>query len=545
MKDVKLSVLIHNELKKMLARKLNTVLAAVLLAVTLMSLGLTALEHDLGTPVATQEKADEYRADAEDIKSGYEFYSMFFDDDAPAGLKVMERLAYADAYQFAHDVGILDSNDWRYRILWDDVLQNIRWKLMADQIDNGGEYADYVGNYIDALQFDYGLIKRGAAEYDKYMSMLASAKYSDYIKDIRDTLKSEYDEPVLSEDPTRAQTLYYDMKRTVYENAVYACDFIIDRDLDFNDLSAKQATNIIDFADDISTLIYVDEEHDYGDFMTFADYEQYLNSCEKRFKGYKAQLASGRFCLDNGIYDANVGCTSRKLVNGFFGSFDMLYIFALIVFGTVISSEFSAKTVNMLVIRPVSRTRIMLSKLVAACIAVVTVYAACLAVHTIGSVLITGGSDFFVPVTVNILGNIVAVAYPLHLLYNFVCCCLSAVMLGSFAFLISTLTKNAMAGVLIGMVSTAFTTGSSLMFAFIFGEVPASLYPLSHTMLWQRVDAGITCGSTYSFDTGLARELLGSASTAGDMAYGIAVCALLTALWVFCAVSCFKRRDIK
>lgn len=553
MKTAKLSTLVKNELIKLRARKLNTVLAALLIAATLLSLATTALSISLADTQTTAETAQSYIDNANAIANGYSGYSVYFFDykssGVPEGLVILESLAYAEALRYADSIGIIDHNDWRYSRFSDEVFSTAFSKVIVDQIENGKEYADFLTGYLRLMNQDYSMHSENARLYDECRQWLDTAKYSDYIAGKLAGFKKEYEsfekQYASIGEPSRAETLSYALNKDLYESVIYACEYIVQNDLDFNDPLSKQANGIFDFynnhkyeADDIYS------ESQYASTampLSLGGYEQYLSDCEARFDNYHTQLAAGRYCLEHGIYDSSIG-NARNAASGFFGNFSLLYIFALIIFSTAIASEFSAKTINMLVIRPVSRARIMQSKFVASVIAVMSVYSVCFAAYTVGSLLITGIGDFFVPVPVSIFGNITAIAYPVYLLFEFLCSCASAIMLGTLAMLMATLTRNAMAGMLIGIASTVFSTVSSLIVSFLFGAKICKFFPLTYTALWEHTDAGLICSSYY----GDIFDQLSIVSTSGtSIVYGLIVCILLTALWLYCAISSFKRRDIK
>lgn len=553
MKAARLSTLVKNELIKLRARKLNIVLAALLIAATLLSLATTALSMSLTDTQTTAEMAQSYIDNANAIANGYSGNSTYFFDykksEVPEGLVILESLAYAEALRYADSIGIVDQNDWRYSRFCDEVWSNSFSKVIVDQIENDKEYAEFLADYLRLMSEDYSVHSERARLYDECKQWLDTAKYSDYIAGKLIGLKKEYGvlerEYASMGELSRAEALSYALKKDLYESVIYAGEYIVQNDLDFNDALSKQANGIFDFyhyhkyeADDI----YSESQYASAAMpLSLGGYEQYLSDCEARFDSYHTQLAVGRYCLEHGIYDSSIG-NSRNAASRFFGNFSLLYIYALIIFSTVIASEFSAKTINMLVIRPVSRARIMQSKFAAAAIAVMSVYSVCFIAYTAGSLLITGIGDFFVPVPVSIFGNITAIAYPVYLLFEFLCSCASAIMLGTLAMLMATLTRNAMAGMLIGIASTVFSTVSSLIVGLLLGAKIYRFFPLAYTALWEHTDAGLICSSYY----GDIFDQLSIISTPGtSIVYGLVVCIMLTALWLYCAISSFKRRDIK
>lgn len=561
MQNTKLSVLVRNELIKIRSRKLNVVFAAALLAITLLTLaGYASMSRmtydDDGYKDNTDEMAEHYLARAEEVKNGDMPFESFFDcNTVPADLAALEMLEYARLYQYAYDTGIKDSGDWRYYAFDNFILSSASQNVIVDQIENGKEHSEYILQYIDTYGFDLEQIKRTAETCDEYCQKLPGMRYAEYINDYYLQKQDEYlafESRVSSlGEISEGKQLEYTIKREFYQAALYAYNYIIINDLDADDVMTKQAENIADFTSSYYYNLTVSEYYEYAGYETNIinqnAYREYLKECESTFEQYRMQLDAGRYCLDHGVYDVATSGDSRAISNAFFGLFSTLYIYALIVFGTVSAGEFSPKTVNMLLIRPVSRTKIMQSKFIASLITVLTVFFGCFAVYQLGALLITKATDFLQPVFIDFFGNVTAIPYPVHMLFEFICCCASAVMLGTFSFMLATLTRNAITGILLGIASTVFSSITSFITALINANVYL-WYPLTYATLWDNTHLGITCSpyyySIYNISNNIISSLFGLQTSGESMIYGLIIAVLLAALWLFCAVSNFKRRDI-
>ncbi len=562
MQNAKLSILVRNELIKIRSRKLNVVFAAALLAVTLLMLAgyasLSRMTYD-DYKDNTGEMAEYYLGRAEEIKNGDTPFESFFDcNTVPSDLAALEMLEYARLYQFAYDAGITDSSDWRYAAFDNYILSSASKNVIVDQIKNGKKHSEYILDYIDTYGFDLKEIELDTEICNEYCKKLPGMRYAEYISDYYLQKQDEYlefENYVSSRgEISEGKQLEYTIKREFYQAALYAYDYIVSNDLDADDIMTKQAENIADFTKSYFFNLTVSEYYEYDGYGTGrndeVDYRMYLDECKSTFEQYRMQLDAGRYCLDHGVYDVAASGDSREFSNAFFGLFSTLYIYALIVFGAVSAGEFSPRTINMLLIRPVSRTKIMQSKFLASLITVLTVFFGCFAVYQLGVLVITGGTDFLQPVFIDFFGNVAVIPYPLHMLFEFICCCASAVMLGTFSFMLATLTRNTITGILLGIASTVFSSITSLITAFInINNVSLySWYPLTYTALWEHAHTGITCTpyyySVYSISNNIISNLFGLQTSGGSLIYGLIAVLLLTALWFFCAVSNFKRRDI-
>ncbi len=554
MQNIKLSVLTRNELIKIKARKINVVFAAILLALTLLSFCNYVLLSSYGYEISTLDEAEYYLSRAEDIKNGDTPYDSFFDrETVPVGLAVLEMNEYARLYRYAYDLGIKDSNDWRYNIFYNRMISAATANIVVDQIENGKEYAEYIwdcinGKTSDCRDFTFDDFKRMSEECDEYSVKLRDMRYADHIGELYAQKQTDYTEykktADLQGDSSEAEIMQHRIRCEFYEAALYAYKYIVDNDLDFNDAMAKQAVNIVQYT-----------ENRYGDLTVYEygydtsrpntdSYNEYLDGRRSTFDEYRTELKTGRYCLDHSVYDVAASGDARTAANAFFGNFSTLYIFALIIFSTVAASEFSPKTVNMLLIRPVSRKKIMQSKFYAATITAISVYSACLVLHIALTLITTGGGDFLQPIFIDFFGNITAITYPIHMLFEFICCCASSVMLGTLALMFATLTRNSAAGTLLGIASTMFSTVSSLI-VMLYSAVAYAVFPLTYTAIWEHIGLGITCTPSYYEIYNLFNMFFGADTrNAGNIAYGLIINLLLTALWLFCALSNFKRRDI-
>ncbi|MGL5084608.1 MAG: ABC transporter permease subunit, partial [Clostridium sp.] len=124
----------------------------------------------------------------------------------------------------------------------------------------------------------------------------------------------------------------------------------------------------------------------------------------------------------------------------------------ILIGGGIVSQEFSTGTIRLLLIRPVSRWKILLSKLLALLIIGFGVVAVSVIVLIISSGATLGFETLQTPVLQTISGNIVEVNYIKYMLPDLAVSLGSLLFIISLVFTISTLSKNTALAVAISML---------------------------------------------------------------------------------------------
>ncbi|GEM_PF-6485921 len=547
---VKTSTLIVNEFKKIFARKLFIVLTAILLTIGLiisvaMSL-INLLDYDYSIDdeiLYLNEAIVNMESDSE-----YVYYDTFFYDDDyfSSDLPLLEAKEKLRLYQTAKDIGIENTGDWRYGDYFAGVISTAYQRVLYDQVKNHGECEKLALRYIDEYQYTISEIADCVEQSDALIEYYRTITFYDYIKDYRDSYAAcKPQKPTVI---TEAAELTYDLECEMYESAVAAYDYIISNHLDYGDPLTSEALNIVNYCSYGGYQVLDEETYNKSPqpkndgWISMGDmtYEEYMNKVKNEtLPGIRTKLKIGQYCLDNKVYDVAASGEARTAANNFTLMFDLLVYLAIVMYSTVMATEFTSKTINLLAIRPISRTKLIMSKYLTLLITSSVIFTFAFLLHIIITALITGGTDLMQPAFVTLCGNLVAVPFAVHLIFNYICCFVSATMLATIAFFFATSARNNIAGILIAIGIDTVAGSIPLLISVLFGSSAAMYVPLSYIEMWGTVDVGLSC-SNGSFSIGLT-----SLGYSYNNYYGLLVCAVIAVLCLAFSVINFKRRDIK
>lgn len=202
------------------------------------------------------------------------------------------------------------------------------------------------------------------------------------------------------------------------------------------------------------------------------DYSQYIAKYNSENKIYTDNINKDWYSLKNNIAQAQFEVLARNSVNSLVGIYTIIAsIMVVIIAGGIVSSEFSKNTIKLLMIRPVSRFKIILSKLLSIFVIGYVILFASVILTTIVSGCIFGFADLAIP-TIKMAGStIVTQNYILSLGLHTLFYSISMVFIGTLAFAISTVTK-----------STAVAVAVSVLL--FIGSMPMTLLMLSKNYIW-------------------------------------------------------------
>jgi ABC-2 type transport system permease protein len=219
---------------------------------------------------------------------------------------------------------------------------------------------------------------------------------------------------------------------------------------------------------------------------------------------------------------------SRSKTVGFLGFSVFVALFAVLIGGWIIAREFSAGTIRLLMIRPKTRTKIIMSKFLAVLVVVLAVYAAGSLLNIVSNGIVNGFADFGFP-NFTATGQVGFLAYYLP---KFLVCIITILIGYSTAFMLSTVTKNMAVAVIvpavvfigsyIGMSALAYRSAVNWI---AYTPIPYIQFSSFFTQ-WSPVNSMIANGVPIS------------------LTYGIIMMLAFSALFTFIAVWVFNKSDI-
>ncbi len=228
---------------------------------------------------------------------------------------------------------------------------------------------------------------------------------------------------------------------------------------DINDWKNNTLTDIEYKTQDISAPMLTEEEYKIqtsqgNDSLgkTYDDYKQiYTENKAKNEKGIKL----GWYSLENNIPQLEFDNSARGIVDKSYDIFVMISgILAIIIAGSIVSAEFSKGTIRLLLIRPVSRFKILLSKLLSVFLIGYIVLLVSVLLNTISSGFVYGFNSLSTDV-LSIAGeNIIQTNYFVYMIPKMLLSSVSLIFVISMAFMLSTVVKNT--AVSVGLTSILF-----------------------------------------------------------------------------------------
>ena len=281
-------------------------------------------------------------------------------------------------------------------------------------------------------------------------------------------------------------------------------------------------------------------------------YYEYLEAKLEEVQKINEALAIYAYSLENAVTDTVTANNSRNaLLRVFSLPFSAAAIFGVFLAGASVSSEFSRKTINMLVIRPASRTKILLSKLTACLTAVYSAIVVGVFVSWLARGFMTGFSDYFQPYLWYDGTTVKSCAFGLWFIGRCVLASFGTVAYTILAFVFSIVTKSTPVSTILPMLWFALgSMANVVVFSIcskleIIGAVP--YLPSMYSNLWEFATEGLFTPNFGGFNItdffNMNTLLLENAGT--DLLHGAIVLPVFTIVIAVIGFVTFAKRDIK
>ena len=270
----------------------------------------------------------------------------------------------------------------------------------------------------------------------------------------------------------------------------------------------------------------------------FGSYQNYARLVQEQINGYNNNILVAQNSLNADIPDMKyVGNGARAVSHTFLISANLTYLFAVLLGGWLIANEHQSGTVRLLLIRPKTRTKIIVSKYMGAFVFCFLLYTLSQLLCMLSAGLVAGFSDYkYSNYTVS-----GPVSFFSMYLSRFAICFLPVLFMLSFSFMLSVLLKNMALSIIIpygsytlsliiiefttrtfrGKDYLAYTPFRYLSFSEIFGAA-SDMYAGARTMYY-----GV------------------SVPVNVDVALGAAMLLLYSAAVVAVSVIVFRKQDVQ
>ena len=477
--------LIKNELVKILAKKSTIVMAIIILVVV------------IGFNVLNKKGAE--------ISDSYSAYSNSY-------------VSYLE-----EELKSLDANDPA------DVNTYVKTKSELDVAKLGKEYTD-ISWQADVIQ---KFIAPVISEINNY-------KYLEKDEESLNKVQKEYDEMVKALDN---DWKYFANKDLEEKNAsIEELNKMLETDNENEDI--KNQLQNLNFQKEVITL-RLDKNIPYGSenykSQAMQNYEMYMTNYngyaqeknitedeKSEMNNYLQKANLYKYDIENNKEYQNPATVNYTLQNSIGTYIVIIVLVIVIVAGVMISEEFNKGTIKLLLVRPYSRTKILMSKLIAVFITMFITTLLIILLQLIIGGFVYGFSTYFMNVVQFDLtsSSIVTMNIFAYLGLIFVCKLPILILIGTLAFALSTLSLNSPLAIALPI------------FGYMGSEM-INLIAVSYGWNW------IKYFVTPNWD--LSQYLFGGTPLFSNMSveFSITICAIYFVIMLVCSIITFKKRNIK
>ncbi len=591
--------LVKNELIKIYSKKSVYVITAILLLITAVYSVFDINDFDY-----SYDDIDDMREmyihgyTEEDVEHGYiepEMYGFYTELDR----------RYNEAFDYFAEVGLKGGDDWRMGYvstylsrLYDDCLCDMYFegKISAAYVesftrdfwyDNSYKYdekydediyydEDISGEESELLDFDGQLRAYQKSIKDEmelslnYIKSEYAVVYSTYLESVKsnsELYESMLDSLLSDRELTDSQRQKLESLKADFEalsdRTEEVIEYSIEQRFDHGTIEQKTVAAIQRAYSDYSSAVYyidsreefeetLEIHHEYGNdyyyqldnkkYVLIENYDDALDAYAEDIAFHAEPLMIGIYALENGVAEMTVADSARSNMLSAPGLFFMFAFLAVFVAGGIVSKEYSKKTINLLLVRPVSRVKILTSKYVAMLVSGLGTTVVSVLVYTLVGGIRYGFGDLFEPYLFVSDGEVCECMFGLFFTGRITAAMLGVVLLATIAFMLSTVTKNTGAAIaLTYIIYSVSSFASSLMFVSEKAARLSQYLPFGYFGMWDVVFSDVHMLGEQSV-LGVMVELFGGYY---DLLYGSVMLVVISGLAYLLSAVVFNKRDIK
>lgn len=367
----------------------------------------------------------------------------------------------------------------------------------------------YTAKYINSDEEEYNLYMM---EYEEMVNNLDSYDWHDKAKNEKASLEDQIEE---LNNEIRAGNDNLDSQLKVLNHSLEAVNYRLEKNIGY---AYSDASSLIDYYENAANLYdrYEKDESLIVKHSTLVD----KRKAEEEYNLYKYQI-------ENEIYEYKPYATSQWLLVYKFNDVSfVIFIAMVIVLGGIIAEEFNKGTIKQLLVRPHSRIKILLSKMIAGVIAIL-IFSVCynLASIVYSLFLYHDINSFSLPILVYDFNKRAVVEYSTfkYCLVSFLAVLPEYIIVFLFTIFLGCATLNSALTTVGGLVLPLV----SLIFGDLFSEKLQAILPISCWDFSSFLFGGINENQYITFDK------------------SIIVCVITIVILITLSLIIFKRRDIK
>lgn len=192
--------------------------------------------------------------------------------------------------------------------------------------------------------------------------------------------------------------------------------------------------------------------------------------------------------------------TSMGFVKSSLSTISIITFFIIIISASIVSQEYSDRTINLLLMKPVKRWKILLSKFISIQLSAMILILVLLIVSTVLGYDIFDSSDqSYKYVYINKDNSIISVNIFVHFFEYILSKIVSIIMISSFAFMISTILRNSSLAIALSiLIQYSASLLANIMVVFFDNSIIKYIFFL-HTNIYQHVEGKPPFNSSLQF----------------------------------------------
>lgn len=486
--------LIKNELYKVFKRKSIYILLVIMLCIITLNTFLTK-KYSIEDPVSASA---EEKYELQELKRTIDSY----DKNSPG-----EKEEY---YNALSNIELYELTD-KYKEPWKKILIRENLRDTIHSMNN----AKYIEKDIEA----YNEYKK---EYDKFLKELDSNSWKYFVnKEIKTTTDEIYS---LEKEREKAKNKeLYNSRIKEEKNKLEKLKLRLEKDIPYDNNYLNTALE--DYKQAPQTYKEFKESiiKNTSEFNIKEEYQ-----IKRQYIEYMKNNANNKYIIDNKV-DINSPKTTRNLlINTLSDNFLFIMIIIAAGAGSIVSTEFDKGTIKLLLIRPYSRNKILLSKYIVSMFMIIFAILSAFIMQLIVGGIFFGFSSLNIPVVIyNFVQNKVMHINLFKYIFDNVLAVLPEfILLATLAFAISTITNVSTLGVALPIVGVGAADIINLI------AINRNIIPLKYfvTLNWNFTN--YLYGGVNSFPT-------------LSIPFSILICAIYFLIMIITAFIVFNKRNIK
>ncbi len=486
--------LIKNELYKVFKRKSIYILLAIMLCIITLNTFLTK-KYSIEDPVSTSA---EEKYELQELKRTIDSY----DKNSPG-----EKEEY---YNALSNIELYELTD-KYKEPWKKILIRENLRDIIHSMNN----AKYIEKDIEA----YNEYKK---EYDKFLKELDSNSWKYFVnKEIKITTDEIAS---LEKEREKAKNKeLYNSRIKEEKNKLEKLKLRLEKDIPYNNNYLNTALEGYKKAPQTYKEFKESIIKNTSEFNIKEEYQ-----IKRQYIEYMKNNANNKYIIDNKVDISSPKTTRNLLINTLSDNFLFIMIIVAAVAGSIVSTEFDKGTIKLLLVRPYSRNKILLSKYIVSMFMIIFAILSAFIMQLIIGGIFFGFSSLNIPVVIyNFVQNKVMHINLFKYIFDNVLAVLPEfILLATLAFAISTITNVSTLGVALPIVGVGAADIINLI------AINRNIIPLKYfvTLNWNFTN--YLYGGVNSFPT-------------LSIPFSILICAIYFLIMIITAFIIFNKRNIK